>query len=169
MNPIGGSPLTFSQHARRFILAGCCIAGVFFVLVGILGMQERYATESWVAREATITESQATWSISVSRPGKRWYPKISATYLDDNEEVRVAVAFGRWLGWGTGVRRSAEEDVARYPVGRVVTIYHAPDNPRRAVLERLPWQEQLRWLALGLVLLGIPVLTWRSRRTRARA
>jgi hypothetical protein len=159
---------TWRRSLRSLLFAACGIFGLFFVVAGTMSISERYETESWPAREAVITHSKATWSTTASRPTKSWYPLIKAAYVDGGEEVTVRVAYGRWLGWGDEIRRNAEADVARYPVGRTVTVYHAPAQPQRAILERLPWRQRLDLIATGLALLAVPVLSWRLGRARIR-
>ncbi len=152
---------TWAHHTGRFLLVCCCVLGTFCVLAGALSTWERYQTESWIARDAVITKSELSWSLRSNR--ESWFPKISVEFLDTQEEVRVAVAYGRWLGWNDQIRRTAEADVARYPVGRTVPVYHAPDDPQTAVLERHPWPERAVLIALGLVMILISVRILRSR------
>lgn len=131
------------------------------MLVGGLSSWERYQTESWIARDAVVTKSELSWTLRSGR--KHWFPKISVEFPDTREEVRVTVAYGRWLGWNDQIRKTAEADIARYPVGRAVQVYHAPEDRQIAVLERLPWTERLFLVVLGLLMILIPVGALRSR------
>lgn len=154
--PLGAAALSLCHTLRFLLLAGCGVMGFFAVVAGGLSSWERYQTESWVAREAVITESELSWSMS-ARKHKSVYPRIQARFTDDGEEVRVAVAYGRWLGWNQQVEEAAKADVANYPVGRVVTVYHPHGSTRKAVLERHPWAERIFLVPLGLLLLMVPV------------
>lgn len=153
---------------RALLLAGCGIFGLFFVVAGTMSILERHETESWLPQEAVVTYSKATWSTTASRPNKSWYPLIKIAYEDGGEEVTARVAYGRWLGWGDRIRQNAEADVTRYPVGQKVTVYHAPGQPQRAILERPSWRQRLDTIAIGLALLAVPVLCWRLDRARMR-
>lgn len=150
---------------RALLLAGCGIFGSVIALAGVMSSWERYETESWVMREAVVTKSLLSYSLG--RKGKSWYSAIFVRFIDDGEEVPVAVAYGRWLGWNEQIKHAAEADGARYPVGRVVPVYHAPNDSKRAILERHSWLERIFMLPLGLAMLAIPCrYLWLSEKER---
>jgi len=155
--PVGSAPSSLRDAFHFLLLAGCGIMGFLLAAAGVFSSWERYQTESWVAREAVVTKSALSRSGS-ARQGGRAYPNISVRFTDDGEEVRVAVAYGRWLGWNRQIEENARADVAKYPVGRMVTVYHPPGNTRKAVLERHPWTARIFLVPLGLWLLSVP---WR--------
>lgn len=164
--PIGNPT---SSVFRFLLLAACGVFGGFLFLVGILSSLERYQTESWVAREAVVTVSKLSSSFSKNgQSTTNWYPLISVRFLDAEAEVRVAVAYGRWLGWNDQVKQNAEKDLERYPVGSVVTVYHAPDDVRKAVLERHPWHERIFLVPLGFILLSIPFIVMSREQARRK-
>nr|WP_301334192.1 DUF3592 domain-containing protein [Solimonas sp. SE-A11] len=136
--------------------------GAFCVFAGMIAILERYPTASWPTREAKVMQSRLGSSSSASSRGTHWHPHILVAYLDDGTETDVSVAYGRFLGFGAGLKQTAEQDIARYPVGRVVKVYDEPGNPRTAILERLHWEERLDWIALGLALFCIPLLAYRK-------
>lgn len=148
--------------ATRLLLATGILLGVFCIAVGFLSAWERYETEAWTMREAIITESEL--SSSQTAKGRGWHPGLSAKFLDDGREMPVSVAYGRWLGWNDQIKRTASDDVARYPVGRIVTVYQPYPGSHQAVLERHPWTERIVLVPLGFMLLAAPLLAWRLRR-----
>lgn len=154
--PLGGAASSLRHIVRFLLLAGCGVMGAFAVIAGGLSSLERYRTESWVAREAVVTKSELAWSVTANKQ-KSVFPIISVRFTDDDEEIRVAVAYGRWSGWNRQIEEKGKADVANYPVGRVVTVYHPPGSTRKAVLERHPWTERIFLVPLGLLLLSVPL------------
>lgn len=151
---------------RALLTAACLLFGSLLVLAGAMAAQERAQTLRWPAHDAVVVSSVLRSSTS---PGRRdWFPHIVVRLQGEDPPLRVAVAYGRWLGFGEQIRRSAEADVARYPQGRGVRVYRSPDDTRKAVLERPPWTTPLAVCALGLGLIAVPLVARRWRRRASR-
>jgi hypothetical protein len=148
------------------ILAG--IAFGLFVMVALpFEMFIKAEAETWPARKGIITKSYASHhrgSAGKNSGGSYFKAEICGVYEDNGEKFCVTrIRYGGFrLGEG---KASALETVAKYPVGREVDIYHAPDNPKETVLEaKSPWTEMFTLLGLGIGFLLLPVLLWVFRK-----
>ena len=115
--------------------------GVIFILVCLLAATtamkdwRRFReSENWVPATAQII----TGYIIARRGSKSTSYVLDITYtykvLGQNYESNQ-FSFGS-EGTGYDTRKKAEGTLAKYPTGSQVTIYHNPNNPQQAVLER---------------------------------
>ena len=133
------------------------------LVAGGLTALERQQAASWPAHAAVITQSRLGIHSSASQPADIPFADIEATLVASGERLPVSVALGRWLGGKQGMHETAEQDIARYPTGRLVTVYRSPDNPERGILEQRPWQERLDLMLAGAVLLLLAALMRRKK------
>lgn len=150
-----------------FLLLAGILFGLFAVVVAPIEMIKKAEAESWSARKAVIITSYARLnpgSGGRTGGGPYWTAEICGKYLDSGEKVCVSrIRYGGFR-WGAG-KGAAHDTVARYPLGRVVDIYHAPGNPRQTLLEaHSPWTEMFTLFGLGLAFLLLPVGLWLFRR-----
>lgn len=142
--------------------------GAFLLIVLPIEMWQKRQAESWPARDAVVTTSYAR-KLHSSRSGTRWAPEICVTYRDDQttsciRRVRYGgVRFGK-------AKRETEEAVARYPIGRRVAVHHRPGDSKDTVLEaRSSWLEMRIAMAVGLAMVGLPLLGILIARRRSLA
>jgi len=139
-----------------------------FVMAAIpFELYKKSQAESWPSRTGVITKSfTSRQSGSSGRSGSAPYVKaeICGAYKDNGEAFCVTRV--RYGGFRFGeARRSAEETVARYPVGTTVDIHYSPDDPKETVLEASsPWTEMFVLLGLAIVFLLLPVILWLFRK-----
>ena len=148
--------------AGLLLLCGI-LFGAFVVAVAPFEMVKKSQAELWPSRNAIITKSYANHKRS-SKGGLYWHPEICGTYNDSGESFCVKrVRYGTFrMGEG---QASALEDVARYPVGRVVKVYYDPEHPTDTILEaRSSWREMTILFGLGIACLLMPVLLWLFRK-----
>lgn len=115
--------------------------GVIFLLVSLLAAttaikdwRHYRESESWVPATAQIT----TGNIIARRGSKNTSYVLDIAYaymvLGQSYENNQ-FSFGS-EGTGYDTRKKAEGMLAKYPTGSQTTIYHDPNNPQQAVLER---------------------------------
>ena len=150
------------KFAAFVLLAGIAF-GLFVVVVLPFTMFEKAQAEAWPSRKGVITLSYAHHKRSWTN-GWYWRPELCGTYKDDGQRFCVVrVRYGSFR-FGEG-KAQALEAVARYPVGREVDVYYAPDDPGKTVLEAIsPWTEMFTLLGFGIGFLLLPVLLWLFRK-----
>jgi hypothetical protein len=120
---------------------------VFFLLLGVVGavnwlywLWKSRQSRSWPTVPGTIFVSQLVTKtdVDVNSVG---FKMITATY---GAKIRYSYAVngrplkGGRVGWTGGLARTdryARKRMAKYPVGRQVTVYYQPGHPENAVLE----------------------------------
>jgi hypothetical protein len=150
-----------------YVLFAGIVFGLFVVAVIPFEMYKKSQAESWPSRTGVITKSFTSRQRgSGGRGGNAPYvrPEICGNYRDNGEEFCVTrVRYGGFR-FGEG-RETAEETVARYPVGREVVIHYSPDDPKETVLEASsPWTEMFALLGLAIAFLLLPVILWLFRK-----
>lgn len=146
------------------------LIGIFFGLFVVIAipfeMFKKADAEKWPARKAVVTRSFADrHGGGYGRAGAPYYKaEVCGVYQDNGEKFCVThIRFGGFR-FGEG-RADAMAAVARYPVGREVDIYHAPDDLTETVLEaQSPWTEMYTLLGIGIGFLLLPVLLWLFRK-----
>jgi hypothetical protein len=173
MNQRLGSPVDPRSPHKGWAprLAGAAVlaaflVGVFVALTLPFEIAQKLRAERWPARAAVITRSFVGHAGGVAGTADYSRPEICGVYRDSGEPFCVRhVRFGSFR-WGGG-EAQAREAVARYPVGREVLVFHAPDDPRETVLEpHSSWREIGMLAGLGLVGLALPPLLWWLGRRR---
>ncbi|NTX07360.1 DUF3592 domain-containing protein [Myxococcus sp. CA040A] len=86
---------------------------------------------SWPSVQGTITRSEVAM-VHTSK-GSRRELKLAYTYSVDGQPYEGGKH--RFTAGSSGVRRYAEEQVARYPLGASVPVYYRPGQPSEAVLQ----------------------------------
>jgi hypothetical protein len=146
-----------------FLLLLGLMFGAFVVVVIPIELWKKSSAESWPARKAVITQSSASYHRSTGRPAY-YRPDICGIYIDNGEKFCVArIRYGGFR-FGSG-KADALQAVARYPAGRTVDVYHAPDNANETVLEaQSSWTEMFILFGLAITCLSIPFVLWFLRR-----
>ena len=147
-----------------FTLLAGFILGLFLFVTIPFEMVQMARAERWPSRRGLIVTSSANRRMSLLlRP--YWAADICGIYLDNG--VGFCVSRIRYGGFrfdeGEAESRAA---VAKYHVGSQVNVYYAPDDPATTILEpRGPWFIMAFAWGLGIGLVILPVLIYRSRRT----
>jgi hypothetical protein len=149
-----------------YVLFAGLAFGLFVVAVIPYEMYRKSQAETWPSRAGVITKSfTSRQSGSAGRTGAPYVKaELCGTYKDNGEAFCVTrVRYGGFR-FGEG-RGSADETVARYPVGTPVDIHYSPDDPKETVLEASsPWTEMFILLGLAVAFLLLPVLLWLFRK-----
>lgn len=106
---------------------------VFITWFGINWIQRGKAATHWPTTKARIARTEI--AIRQSKGTKYYGPKIEYEYAIGNEKIS-----GRNIAFGTtdqddDDRRWAEKYLAKYPVGKTVTVFFNPADPHESVLE----------------------------------
>jgi hypothetical protein len=177
-----------SPSETRAIGTRCLMAGVIFLVLGILGFVCMHRAQSYIDRVAQwpsvdgkIVTSEITESTSWGKYGRRTsrFADIEYAYTVygqnyQGEHLRLLPML-HMKSDGT-----LEELVARYPVGRSVQVYYDPGDPAASVLIPTPGDDCQKLVRmgsvmgpcmafLGLVLAGIGGMCLASQRTAAAA
>ncbi|MFQ3621876.1 MAG: DUF3592 domain-containing protein [Spirochaetales bacterium] len=116
-------------------------------------MYECAVSYFWSACEGKVVVSEVT------RTYRRLYnPQIYSTHIvyeyavDGVKYQSSRRVFGPAISTG----KSTQEKIAeKYPVGKIVTVYYEPKDPRNAVLERGIHFDYLLFLGIGFVFLSV--------------
>lgn len=144
--------------------------GIFFVLAGFyvgfraLKAWRLYrACENWIPIAGRVTKSEVEHTHGMEGESDSYTPLITYTYqlMGENYEGN-RISFGS-DGSSSGKRKKAERVVARHPLGSQPTIYYAPDDPSKSVLER-KWDpnDVIFFLVLELVGAGLIYLDYQQ-------
>jgi len=128
------------------------IIAVTFVAVGAIGLawaviqvfDARYSAH-WPKTVATVTHSWV--SREEGSEGEMFGANVTYRYYVDGKEIignRIRIGGRVSQSW----RGSSERLVAKYPVGRGVTIAYHPDDPTRGVLE--PGSTKTAWSLVAI-------------------
>ena len=89
----------------------------------------------WPQARGLIVETRPVWSSS-PRSGKSYWPTIHYRYSVDGTTFS-----GDRVSFRSSYRRAeAENAVARFPVGSVVSVWYRPGDPQASVLEPTTWK-----------------------------
>ena len=124
-------------------IMGACAGSVLFALLGLLVFFWGYrqhgraaATASWPTTEGVIRESNMEQMLSPGATDDPWMPVVKYSYrIGGREHVSNRVGY---MVIGSSNKAYAEGIVARYPVGKEVTVYYDPADHDTAVLEPGP-------------------------------
>jgi len=137
------------------------LLAAFLILFAFFG-QESIDAKNWPTTEGRVIVSEV--KVGCGRGGNQHYPDIRYTYHyggRSREGKSVAVETDL-CGWAA----TAKEVVAKYPVGRLVTVHVDPNYPSRAALEagglQSPTSSLILVLAVGLVA-SIARIVWLLR------
>lgn len=162
MRPTQHLPPVTRFIAIRVVPALVILVSVFFIVVGVQNTRIARASGSWPAVDGEIVRSDIVEERSTSGPSPRsltYRPVVRYRYrVDGTDHEGERVSLGEYA---TEDRADAEAVVATYPVGRKVSVYHAPEAPETAVLE--PGSHGAPWLYAvlgGVFLLAGAFLAW---------
>ncbi|RMG98831.1 MAG: DUF3592 domain-containing protein [Chloroflexi bacterium] len=127
------------------------VASITLTIVGVNVLRNARVSEGWPTTTGEVVASSVR--ASSDSDGTTYYADVSYSYVvDDHRYVSDTVSFGEY---GSSDRSHAEEVVARYPVGKRVTVYYNPELPETAVLEPgVTWSSYFP-LAMGLCFLSV--------------
>lgn len=120
------------------------ILGIAFLVMGTFFVLEGKRSESWPSVQGVIVKSMVKQKTKeMDRPmstntrreisGTSYYPAIEYTYSvagTQYEGTRIGL-----MSRGYALRRSANVAVAKYPVGKSVTVFYDASIPSQSVLE----------------------------------
>ncbi|NJD61017.1 MAG: hypothetical protein C3F13_01220 [Anaerolineales bacterium] len=144
---------------------------VLFIAIGVIlifvhRLNKRKAEEStrWLATTGAIKESRvkqgSSMLMSSDEDGEStpvYTPEISYTYqVAGVEYASKRISFGGTKSYSKP--ENAEKDVALYPVGKEMTVYYDPKNPKEAVLDRTAKISNMI-LIMGIMFIIIGVVT----------
>jgi uncharacterized protein DUF3592 len=126
------------RSAMVFItLAALALALMFAHLTGDRLELRRLSRESteWPKVDGVVVDARAVWSSS-PRSGRSYWPVVHYRYA-----VRGRTYAGDRVSFrATYGRAGAEDAVARYPAGSIVSISYSSAAPQRSVLEPGTWR-----------------------------
>ena len=138
------------------------ILNVIFLGIIFFMRRKMAAVSQWPSTLGTVNASYLERRSS-SEGGSTNYPVVQYSYQVGGQAYQgIKIAPGPEVG-GTG----AGKVVTRYPAGAQVMVFHNPQNPSEAVLERKAPAQWLMWLILvvfDIALCGvIPILLWAAQ------
>ncbi len=139
--------------------------GLLLLLVAIVGTWKRKRVANWPSSSGIITESTTVLTGSGGgRAGLRAgsialeIPRLSYSYTVDGVQYMghgIAVAATTNLSKQDAVRR-----IAPYPLGKEVSVYYNPRNPKEACLEKGGVEALLEMGLTGIALIYWGVYCW---------
>lgn len=138
-----------------FVLAFAA-AGVFLIYRSIRSRKQADASQSWPEVEGQITATRIVHSRHEDSDGDThdsYSPRVEYTY-----QVGGQTYTGQRISFGFNPSFSnpnkAQSFLGRYPVGGAVRVYHDPNLPGEAVLEKRS-SGSTTGMVLGIIFLGI--------------
>jgi hypothetical protein len=147
---------------------GIICGGFFLLLFGAIGIllifksvndkKKVGASANWPSTTGSITRSSVAESVSTSNDDNitHYYPQVTYTY-----QVAGTTFEGKHIMFGaveSGSHTKAQATIALYPVGKSVSVYYNPADPKEAVLERQSKSSNIM-LILGIVFLVMALCT----------
>lgn len=155
-----GSVLDGCLGRMEGCLTTLLVSGLFFVIGVALAawgwtvLQNARASAEWPTAVGVITGAELDHSSD--EDGDSWQPRVSYRYLaEDVQRTGVTIKFGEN---SYDSRRTAEEILARYPVGRPVAVYYDPADPETSVLEPGVTAGSYILLAVGSIFVVLSVI-----------
>ena len=149
-SPVSGGPLD-GEAPRR--MSAPNIIALLSVSLGTAGLAwaviqllEARRSSHWPRTVATVTHSWVSRHED-SEGDEMFEANVTYSYYVDGQLItadRIRVGPRTSLSW----RRPAERLVAKYPVGRGVTVAYDPTDPRQGVLE--PGSTKTAWVLLAI-------------------
>ncbi len=154
--------IIFQKALGIAILCGFLL-GLFLIITASAELYQMTLAQEWSARKGIVTYSRAGVVYS-QRRGEIWSPDIRGVFQDNGEKFLISRV--RYGDFPFGNRKKlAQQAAGKYPVGSIVNVYYAPDNPRYNILEPFaPRQTMVTVLAIGVGLTSIPLLLYLFRR-----
>jgi hypothetical protein len=128
-----------SDRALFVLMIVFPIAGVIVLYFGFQALKNGYQSRAWPAAQGRITQSQAALE-HVKRSGSTGSTIRYAARIRYNYTVGAKTYSSSTIGFGKSRYTSKKQSktmkyLEQYPEGKSVTVYYAPDDPRRAALE----------------------------------
>ena len=143
---IGFILLPFKLLAVSFI-----VLGLFFSFLGIRDIVRANASIDWPSAPGRVLDISV--NSDFSRTGNHgsstsYQAEVLYEFSVDGASIRGSrVAYGEFGGSQNRARRREN----RYPIGKNVTVYYMPNNPKESLLEPgMKWQV---WIFLGVGLI----------------
>jgi hypothetical protein len=136
-----------------FLLIFFAVGAGLMVWGGIV-LRNASVSKEWPAVQGEIVSSYV--DSSSDEDGTTYSADIEFQYVvDDRRLTADTVNFGEY---GSSNRNHAADIVAKYPVGKMVTVYYDPAEPETAVLEPgVTWSSYVL-LLMGLVFIIAPAI-----------
>jgi len=146
-------------------LGGCletlALTAVFFLVGAGLSwwgwtiVRNARASADWPTTEGRITAAEIDHSTD-SEGDDSYTPRVTYTYnVSGRSYENYTIKFGET---SYSSERTANEILARYPVGQAVTVHFDPADPDRAVLEAGVSGGSYIVLSVGLIFVGVSLL-----------
>lgn len=133
--------------------------------LGLLDRAER--STNWPTVDGVVTSSEVRSSVTKGK--RKYWAAVSYQFNVEGHQHRGStISFGDYR---SSSRHEFEAVVARYPVGKQVSVYYDPAAPDSNVLEpgvtlgaRVPLIIGLVFAVLGVVFFAVPVIGWIASR-----
>jgi Protein of unknown function (DUF3592) len=132
-----------ARDRSAMVFITIAFVGVAAVLTHMTGERlnlRRLSRESsaWPRVRGQVVDTRLVWSVS-PRAGKTYWPTVHYRY-----SVGGATLLGERVSFRSSYRRAEAQDaVARFPAGSVVSVCYRPGDPRTSVLEPNSWRAGL--------------------------
>jgi hypothetical protein len=147
--------LTFALVAVPFL-----IVALAFIVVILRANGKVRASKNWSSTTARILASDIQMRRTRSGSGysTSHYPVVVYEYAVNGQRFQSQrIRFGSEIGYG--FKRMAENIVAKYPNGSLVSVFYDPQNPTEAVLEQSAGSSNRMFGCIVLVILGVLLVT----------
>jgi hypothetical protein len=129
-------------------LVVCTILGLGLTFLGAVKIKNASETRSWPVTKGKITVSEVKGAM-------KYYPSVSYTYsIDSIDYSSNGITL---MNYSTKKRSVVEETLKKYPLGSEVKVYYNSADPAKAFLEPGITTGNFILLAVGILLLAIPV------------
>ena len=150
LNGFNSGGLTFGLVAIPFV-----IIAVVFLIVILRANGKVRASKNWSSTTARILAADVEMRRNSTADGDStsYYPTVVYEYAVNGQRFQSRrIRFGSEIGYG--FRRMAENIVAKYPNGTLVSVFYDPQNPAEAVLEQSAGSSNRLFGCIVLVILG---------------
>jgi hypothetical protein len=142
--------------------------GIFVLVWGFKNLKQARASASWPSVSGMIVASDVEQTSSGEDSEIRYVPRIRYEYkVDGTRYASGRISFG-----GRTLHKSpdsAQAELADYPVGKAVTVYHDPAVPSSSVLQPGVSGSVYLVFAAGLLFILVgPVAAWFGKSGRRR-
>jgi hypothetical protein len=139
---------------------------VGLIIFGLYTMRETSRSRGWVTVEGKVIGSRITEF--TTKGGRTYRPMVIYAYSDSGARfMSTRIAF---RSLASSRREDAAQVAARYPVGSTVQVFHDPQDPEQAVLERgnNPWLPIIAGGGFSVLAVWMRILRRRTERRRGR-
>ena len=129
-------------------LAVIVIIGLALTLLGSVKLKNAAETNRWPITNGTVTSSEVAGAM-------KYYPSVSYTYIVDSTVYNSNRISN--MNFNTKNRSVVEEVLKKYPLGSEIKVYYNSTDPSKALLEPGINTGNILLLALGIIVLAIPI------------